>query len=91
MWKTIREKAGLPDGITNHSLRHSLGTMMAVQGAEAAQIMAALGHSQMATTQRYIHIAKDARAAMLEQYTAGIAAAVAPKAEVVDLPRRKKQ
>ncbi|HBO14276.1 MAG TPA: hypothetical protein DD491_15930 [Halieaceae bacterium] len=91
LWKTIREKAGLPDGITNHSLRHSLGTMMAVQGAEAAQIMAALGHSQMATTQRYIHIAKDARAAMLEQYTAGIAAAVAPKAEVVDLPRRKKQ
>jgi len=90
LWKTIREKAGLPEGITNHALRHSLGTMMAVQGAEPAQIMAALGHSQMSTTQRYIHIAKDARAAMMEEYTKDIAAAVAPKAEVVELKKAKK-
>lgn len=88
MWAEIRKEAKLPNGITNHSLRHSLGTIMAVQGAEAAQIMAALGHSQLSTTQRYIHIARDARAAMLEKYTAGIAAAVAPKAEVVELSKQ---
>ncbi|MEM1143973.1 MAG: tyrosine-type recombinase/integrase [Pseudomonadota bacterium] len=90
LWKAIRAEAGLPDGITNHSLRHSLGTIMAVQGAEAAQIMAALGHSQLSTTQRYIHIARDARAELAEKYTAGIAAAVAPKADVVDLKHRQK-
>ncbi|EAQ96402.1 tyrosine-type recombinase/integrase [Congregibacter litoralis] len=90
MWIQIRKEAGLPDGITNHSLRHSLGTIMAVQGAEAAQIMAALGHSQLSTTQRYIHIARDARAAMVEKYTAGIAAAISPTAEVVDIKKARK-
>ena len=90
LWAQIRKEAGLPDGITNHSLRHSLGTIMAVQGAEAAQIMAALGHSQLSTTQRYIHIARDARAALAEKYTAGIAAAIAPKAEVVDIKKASK-
>lgn len=90
MWVQIRKEAGLPDGITNHSLRHSIGTMLAVQGAEAAQIMAALGHSQLSTTQRYIHIARDARAEMMERYTAGIAAAVAPKADVVPIKRANK-
>ena len=90
MWAEIRKEAKLPDGITNHSLRHSLGTIMAVQGAEAAQIMAALGHSQLSTTQRYIHIARDARAELAEKYTAGIAAAVAPKAKVAKLSKASK-
>lgn len=92
LWALIRKEAGLPDGITNHSLRHSLGTLMAMQGAEAAEIMATLGHTQLSTAQRYIHIAKDARTSLAEKYTAGIMAAAtsAPKAEVVELPAKRK-
>lgn len=91
LWEKIRKEADLPDGITNHSLRHSLGSLMAMQGAQAAEIMATLGHSQLSTAQRYIHFAQDARAALAEKYTAGIAAAIggAPKAEVVDLERKR--
>ena len=90
MWAQIRKEAKLPEGITNHSLRHSLGTIMAVQGAESAQIMAALGHSQLSTTQRYIHFARDARAELVEKHTAGIAAAIEPKANVLSMKRGKK-
>lgn len=92
LWKLIRAEAGLPEGISNHALRHSLGTLMATQGAQAAEIMATLGHTQLSTAQRYVHLANDVKAAMSEKYTAGIAAAVAgaPKAEVVQLPRGKK-
>ena len=91
LWGTIRAEAGLPDGIGNHALRHSLGTLMAIQGAQAAEIMATLGHTQLSTAQRYLHIAKDAKSAMSEKYTAGIAAAVnaAPKAEVVDMKTKR--
>ena len=62
--------------------------MLAIQGAEAAQIMAALGHTQLSTTQRYINLARDARAQLLEHHTAGIAAALSgstQKAKVIKL------
>lgn len=85
LWQRIKAEAGLPEGIANHALRHSLGTTMAVKGAEAAQIMAALGHSQLSTTQRYLHIARDARADLAEKYTADIATAMTPRAEVVEI------
>ncbi len=93
LWAVIQTEPGLPEGLTNHALRHSMGTMMAIQGAEAAEIMATLGHTQLSTSQRYIHIARDAKAAMSEKYTAGIAAAVsgAPKAEVVPLKKGVKR
>lgn len=87
LWQMIRAEASLPVGITNHSLRHSLGSMMAMQGAEAAEIMAMLGHTQLSTTERYIHFARDARVALAERHTAGIAAALEGrgKAGVVDM------
>lgn len=88
VWAKIRKQPGIHPQATNHMLRHSLGTMLAIQGAEAAQIMAALGHSQLSTTQRYINIAQSARAQILEHHTAGIAAALAgdtSPAEVVPL------
>src|SRR5690554_6460437 len=92
VWAKIRKEAVLPYGTSNHTLRHSLGTMLAIQGAEAAQIMAALGHTQLSTTQRYINIAKDARAQLLEHHTSGIAAALAgntKKADVVELKTKE--
>ena len=87
LWEKVRKEAGLPDGISNHSLRHSLGTLMAMQGAQAAEIMATLGHSQLSTAQRYIHATRDSRSALNEKYTASISAAAsgsgAGRAEIV--------
>jgi site-specific recombinase XerD len=51
----VREETGLPEGIDLHGLRHSLASHMAIQGAEAAEIMTALGHSQLSTAQKYVH------------------------------------
>lgn len=86
-WQRVRDEAGLPETLNLHGLRHSLGSLMAVQGAEAAQIMVALGHSQLETTKRYIHFAKDARSALIEKHTAGISAALEGResAPVVEL------
>ena len=40
---------------------------MAMEGAQAAEIMVALGHGNMATSQRYIHAAQDARKTIAEK------------------------
>jgi hypothetical protein len=55
---------------------------MAMAGAEASQIMTALGHRQLSTVQKYIHYAKDARSALAEKAAAtaivGLKAATTP-------------
>ncbi|MAW82463.1 MAG: hypothetical protein CMI63_19680 [Parvularcula sp.] len=71
-WRAVRTEAKLPEGIGLHGLRHSLATHMAMQGAQAAEIMAALGHRKLSTSQRYIHYAEDARAALAERAVAFI-------------------
>jgi site-specific recombinase XerD len=73
-----------------HSLRHSLATSMAVSGAQAPEIMAVLGHKDLATSQKYIHMAKDMRAQIAEKAAAGISAAMTgfKPAEVVKLSER---
>lgn len=84
-WRKVRTEAKLPDGIGLHGLRHSLASHMAINGAQAAEIMAALGHRQLSTAQRYIHWAEDARKGLAERSAAHITAAMnttpAPKAK----------
>lgn len=77
IWRTVRVEAELPAGIGLHGLRHSYATMMAIQGAQAAEIMAALGHSQLTTSQRYIHVANNIKTELAERHSAGIAGALA--------------
>lgn len=90
-WRLIRDKAGLDSSIVLHTLRHSLATSMAVNGAEAAHIMAVMGHKDLATSQKYIHIAKDMRADMAEKAASGISAAMtgSAPAKVVKLTSKK--
>jgi integrase len=66
-WTQVRAEAKLPDGIGLHGLRHSLASHMAMGGAAAAEIMTALGHTQLSTTQRYLHWAQDSRQALSER------------------------
>jgi integrase len=86
-WRLIRREAGLSPTLGLHGLRHSLATQMALIGAQAAQIMTVLGHKNITTAQRYIHMAQDMRAALAESAAAGISAALtgAKPADVVPL------
>jgi integrase len=76
-WKAVQAEAGLPEHINPHGLRHSLATLLAVDGAQAAQLMTSLGHRQMSTTTRYIHFADKTRADLAERAAAPALAGLA--------------
>jgi integrase len=86
VWRKIRVEAGLPKGFGLHGLRHSLATLLAVGGAEAPQIMTSLGHRQLSTTQRYLHFADKARAALAERAAAPVLAGM-----LAALPKPKRR
>ncbi len=75
-WREVREAAGLPKGIGLHGLRHSLASHMAMQGAQAAEIMTAMGHRDITTSQNYVHWAIDQRQVLAEKAASGITAAI---------------
>jgi integrase len=53
---TTFDKIGLP-GLTTHTLRHTFATRLARRGdVNAEQLRVLLGHSNIATTQRYFHL-----------------------------------
>lgn len=94
-WRAVRVSAGLPEGIGLHGLRHSLASHLAMGGAEAAEIMQALGHRQLSTAQRYVHWAKDARAALAEKAAkvvlAGMAVSTREAAPVIEMDKGRKK
>ena len=55
--ENVKALAGLADRkhICPHSMRHACATRLMRQGATLADVMVWLGHSQIATTQRYLH------------------------------------
>jgi len=57
-WEVIREAADLP-AVRLHDLRHSFASIVAAQGGSLPMIGRLLGHSQPATTQRYVHLVGD--------------------------------
>jgi integrase len=90
VWNKVRVEAKLPEHIGLHGLRHSLASHMAMAGAQASEIMTALGHRDLATSQKYVHWAQEARQAIAEKAAsvalAGMAASTGKDAaEVVPL------
>jgi integrase/recombinase XerD len=51
-------RAGLTNGLNAHSFRHTLASEMLRSGADLRHIQELLGHEQLTTTQRYLHIVK---------------------------------
>lgn len=61
----LGERADIAKRIHPHGLRHSLASDMAAKGATVSNIQHQLGHSSLATTDRYVH---DLRPEELIQY-----------------------
>ena len=57
-WRRIRLKAGL-DGVRIHDLRHSYASGALALGEGLPMIGKLLGHTQVQTTARYAHLARD--------------------------------
>ena len=53
----IRDRAGLPDRITFHSLRHTCASWLVMNGASLEAVRMFLGHSSIEVTQLYAHLA----------------------------------
>ena len=52
----IVEAAGLPDWTTSHVMRHSFSTNFLNNGGNIRTLQIILGHSSLATTERYLHV-----------------------------------
>ena len=58
IWERVRHDAGLDD-VRLHDLRHSYASFAIDCGAGLAEVKELLGHKDIATTQRYVHLYTD--------------------------------
>ena len=77
-WTKLREQAGL-NNVRIHDLRHSYASRALALGEGLTMIGALLGHSQVTTTARYAHLAKDTEKAAAAKVGSSIGADIMPE------------
>jgi integrase len=88
-WESVRRGAGLED-VHLHDLRHSFASILVSAGASLPLIGALLGHSNVATTNRYSHLFVDAQRAAAERVGEAITGAKNGPGEIVPLERARR-
>jgi integrase len=68
-WQRIRARAEIPD-VRIHDLRHAVGSSLGSAGENSFLIKRALGHAQLATTDRYVQLESLATHRALEDHAA---------------------
>jgi len=73
-FERARDAAGL-EPLRFHDLRHTYGSLLVAGGIDLASVKAAMGHSRITTTERYLH-ARPARE-LAERFTAALSGSAA--------------
>lgn len=60
-FKSARLRAGLPDRVTPHALRHSFATHLMESGVDTRTVQILLGHASITSTQIYTHLTQPMR------------------------------
>jgi site-specific recombinase XerD len=66
-FKAMARKAGLDDRVHLHSLRHTTGAWLAMQGVPMRAIQSILGHSSINVTEQYSHFALETLNSAMEE------------------------
>ena len=84
-WERVRERAALED-VRIHDLRHSFASRALALGESLPMIGKLLGHTQVQTTARYAHLARDSVKASASRIADSIGADILGKETSVNAP-----
>jgi integrase len=70
-FRRLCDRIGLRD-VCFHTLRHSFGSMLAMNGVHIVTIAELMGHASLETTKRYTHVSTEAKREAVDSLTKGV-------------------